>query len=135
MSVVVGYSPSAQGDAALAAAAREAKRGGDTLVVASHAYHDPEAGRAIADAESVGAAIDALGIAEPPQVEVRTGEDLDVGDFLLQVVHETDARLIVIGLRRKSRIGKLNLGASARRVVLESTCPVLAVKHADAIAA
>lgn len=135
MSVVVGFSPSAQGDAALAAAAREAKRGGDTLVVASHAYHDPDSGRAVADAEAVGTAIAALGITEPPQLEVRTGEDLDVGDFLLQVVQEIGARLLVIGLRRKSRIGKLNLGASARRVVLESPCPVLAVKHAEAIAA
>jgi nucleotide-binding universal stress UspA family protein len=135
MSVVVGYSPSAQGDAALAAAAREADRGGDVLVVASHAYHDADSGRTVAGRDQVLEALAASGVAPLPQTEVRTGEDLDVGDFLLQVIEDTEARLLVIGLRRKSRIGKLNLGASARRVVLESPCPVLAVKHADAVAA
>ncbi len=38
---------------------------------------------------------------------------------------------MVIGLRRKSPIGKLNLGASARRVVLGAPCPVLTVKDQD----
>ena len=44
---------------------------------------------------------------------------------------EIRAELVVIGLRRKSPIGKLNLGASARRVVLGAPCPVLAVKDED----
>ncbi|PWH05852.1 universal stress protein [Brachybacterium endophyticum] len=135
MSVVVGYSPSAQGDAALAAAAREALRGGDGLVVASHAYHDPETGRAVATADVVREALAATGLEQLPELRVVTGEELEVGEFLLQVVTDAAARMLVIGLRRKSRIGKLNLGASARRVVLESPCPVLAVKQADATAA
>lgn len=44
------------------------------------------------------------------------------------MVEEVAASLVVIGLRRKPPIGKLNLGASARRVVLGAPCPVLAVK-------
>ena len=45
MSVVVGYSPSPQGDAALDAAAAEARRRGTALVVAAHEYTDPDRGR------------------------------------------------------------------------------------------
>lgn len=138
MTVVVGYSPSAQGDAALRAAIREARRGKDDLVVASHAYHDAEIGRTVADDASVRAAIAGLNEGAGqycPPIEVRACAEEDVGEFLLHVAEETDARLLVIGLRRKSRIGKLNLGASARRVVLSSACPVLTVKEDVLVAA
>lgn len=137
MTVVVGYSPSAQGDAALRAAIREARRGKEGLVVASHAYHDAELGRTVADDAAVRGTIGQLdeGAAQDcPPIEVRACAEEDVGEFLLRVAEETSARLLVIGLRRKSRIGKLNLGASARRVVLSSPCPVLTVKE-EALAA
>jgi len=52
----------------------------------------------------------------------------DPADDLIVVAEETDAELIVIGLRRRSPIGKLILGSNAQRVLLDSSCPVLAVK-------
>ena len=50
---------------------------------------------------------------------------------ILSVARERRAELVVIGLRRRSPVGKLPMGSTAQRVLLEATCPVLAVKAAD----
>ncbi|MFC7374315.1 universal stress protein [Brachybacterium sp. GCM10030267] len=127
MTIVVGYSPSGQGRAALQAAIRHARRTKDDLVIASHQYNDPDSGPAAASEGEVRDALADAG-ADDLDVAVRSNSQQDIGEFLLTVVDEVSASLLVIGLRRKSPIGKLNLGASARRVVLGAPCPVLTVK-------
>ncbi|WP_394214730.1 universal stress protein [Brachybacterium vulturis] len=127
MTIVVGYSPSGQGRAALRAAMRYAARHAEGIAVASHQYHDPERGATAATEDEVRAELERAGV-QCGDVTIRTSAERDVGEFLLSVVDEVEASLIVIGLRRKPPIGKLNLGASARRVVLGAPCPVLAVK-------
>jgi nucleotide-binding universal stress UspA family protein len=47
---------------------------------------------------------------------------------LISVANETDAYLIVIGLRRRTPVGKLILGSNAQRILLDAPCAVLAVK-------
>jgi nucleotide-binding universal stress UspA family protein len=52
----------------------------------------------------------------------------DPSEDLIAVAEEVDADLIVIGLRRRTPVGKLILGSNAQAVLLDATCPVLAVK-------
>ena len=47
---------------------------------------------------------------------------------LIEVAEEIHAELIVIGLRRRTPVGKLILGSNAQRILLDASCPVLAVK-------
>lgn len=62
-------------------------------------------------------------------VDVRVlDERHDVAEDLIAVATETSAEVIVIGLRRRSPVGKLILGSNAQRILLDSPCPVLAVK-------
>lgn len=131
MTIVVGYSPSGQGRAALRAAVRYAARSAEGLAIASHQYHDPERGMTAASESEVRAEV-ALSDLDCGDITVHSSPERDIGEFLLSVVDEVHASLVVIGLRRKPPIGKLNLGASARRVVLGAPCPVLAVKDDSA---
>ena len=47
---------------------------------------------------------------------------------VVDVAEENNAELIVIGLRRRSPVGKLIMGSNAQRILLDAECPVLAVK-------
>lgn len=60
-------------------------------------------------------------------VEVLS-ERKDVADDLISVADQRNAQVIVIGLRRRSPVGKLILGSNAQRILLDAPCPVLAVK-------
>ena len=47
---------------------------------------------------------------------------------LVQCASDLEAELIVIGLRKRSTVGKLLLGSNAQEILLDAKCPVLAVK-------
>ncbi len=52
----------------------------------------------------------------------------DPAEDLISVAESEAADFIVIGLRRRSPVGKLILGSNAQRILLDASCPVLAVK-------
>ena len=119
--VVVGYVPKPEGDAALDRAIQEARlRGSDVLVVNSSRRREGEQARELVE---VRARLRDTGLA----FEVRevTG-GFDAAEDIVDAAHEGD--LIVIGVRRRTPLGKLILGSSAQRVLLDASCPVLTVK-------
>ena len=52
-------------------------------------------------------------------------------DAMLQVARQEAVDLIVIGMRRRSRVGKLVLGSNSQDILLNADCPVLAVKASE----
>ncbi|HKJ10994.1 MAG TPA: universal stress protein [Ornithinimicrobium sp.] len=132
MSIVVGYVPTPEGQAALHAAAAEAVLHGVSLtVVRTHSRgHElgPEEGKRFET--DLAAALDQAGERELTH-EVRAPViSADPSENLIAVAEEVHATCIVIGLRRRSKVGKLFLGSNAQRVLLDAPCPVLAVKAA-----
>jgi nucleotide-binding universal stress UspA family protein len=117
--IVVGYSASAEGRAALQRSLSEATLRGSELVVV-HTSPDPDA-----EIDELTNELQASGV--PHEVKFA-GDALDPADELLRAAEAADAEFIVIGLRRRSPVGKLLLGSNAQRVLLDAACPVLAVK-------
>ena len=60
-----------------------------------------------------------------PVLSVR---GLEAGEDLVQLADEHKADEIVIGVRRRSKVGKLVFGSTAQYVVLNASCPVVTVK-------
>jgi nucleotide-binding universal stress UspA family protein len=128
--IVVGYIPSAQGIAAFELARDEALLRGARLVVVNTGHHGNYADPAFAkpeDLEAIDAELTAAGIDH--QVQQPTA-GRDAADEILRIAAEQNATLIVIGIRYRSQVGKLLLGSTAQQVLLEASCPVLAVKGA-----
>lgn len=133
MTVVVGYVPTKEGQAALRRAAQECTLRKSKLVVVSSA----RGGRGQDEREmqqfeealtQIRAELDSAGIEHEERQFVRGNEP---AEDLIAVAEEIDADFIVIGLRRRTPVGKLLLGSNAQRILLEATCPVLAVKSED----
>ena len=53
---------------------------------------------------------------------------LQAGEDLVQFAKDTGIDEIIIGVRRRSKVGKLIFGSTAQYVILNATCPVLTVK-------
>ena len=83
-----------------------------------------------ADEEQLAALATELGGAGV-EVDVRRSMGADVGDQVLAVAADEAADLVVIGLRRRTPVGKLLMGSVAQRILLGAECAVLAVKPAS----
>lgn len=115
MSVMVAVPDSPEGVAALHAGVAEARRLDTDLLV-------------------VNLALRPLDISDLPSdvkiqvLERRGKDDRDPVDAVLDEIGLHGAERLVIGVRRRSPVGKALLGSVSQRLLLDSPVPVLAVK-------
>jgi nucleotide-binding universal stress UspA family protein len=131
--IVVGYVPKAEGRAALRRAVEEAQlRTSKLVIVNSHRggrdFDREDALETESQLEEVRDQLDETGVEHEIRQLVR---GMDPAEDLISVAEEVRADIVVIGLRRRTPVGKLILGSNAQRVLLDATCPVLAVKAAE----
>lgn len=128
MTVLVGFVPTREGRAAFDAGLAEAARRGEGVLVLNSPRGGAPVSVDVADEDTVRemtARAEQAGVA----IEIRQGaHDGEVADEVLRVARGTDVSVIVIGLRRRSPVGKLLMGSSAQRILLDADRPVLAVK-------
>jgi nucleotide-binding universal stress UspA family protein len=128
--IVVGFIDSPEGQAALEKAVEEAtlrsarliivhsEHGGQTLDIVTTTHYDARLAEVREDLAAKGL-----------DVEIRTlVRGHDAASDLLDIIDEVHADLAVIGLRRRSPVGKLVLGSNSQQILLDAKCPVLAVK-------
>lgn len=129
MNILVGFLKGPEGAAALDAAIAEARLRDAHLIVVHSLYGGgkdeqllPEYAEAL---EEIGRKLAEADIDHEIRELVRGNAP---GEDLLEFAAENDVDLIVIGIRRRSPVGKLLLGSNAQDVLLGANCPVLAVK-------
>jgi nucleotide-binding universal stress UspA family protein len=126
--IVVGYNSSPEGAAAVRTGVAEARLRGVPVVVV-YSDRTTRFGGQPEDRAAAASRIDELLAGTGVEHEVRnltSGKD-PVQD-VLDAADEVGADLIVIGIRRRSPVGKLVLGSHSQAILLEATAPVLAVK-------
>jgi nucleotide-binding universal stress UspA family protein len=133
MRIVTGFLRSPEGRAAMQRAIEEARlRDAELLVVhsARGGQHEQieEVRRYREEFERLEAQLAEVGVTYRFKEFVRGNAP---SEDLLQVAKDEDADLIVLGLRRRSPVGKLVMGSNAQDVLLNADCAVLAVKAAS----
>ena len=128
MTIVVGYIPTPEGLAAVDHAIAEARLTSSRLVVVNTGhygdYSHPNYASA-SDIDALDAQLAGLGIDH----EIRRPTDAaSAAEAILAVAGAEQASLVVIGVRRRSPVGKIFTGSTAQQVLLDADCAVLAVK-------
>ena len=129
VTIVVGWTPDEFGETALHRGVEEARLRDGRVVVVNATRGDALVDDRYADEDQLAALTAELGAAGV-EVDVRRSMGADVGDQVLAVAADVSADLVVIGLRRRSPVGKLLMGSVAQRILLGADCAVLAVKPA-----
>ena len=118
MTVMVAVPDSPEGIAALAAAVSEAELLGTDLIAVNLALRP----------------LDTSTVPSTLKVTVldRHGKsDRDPVDAVLADIEEHRVRRLVIGIKRRSPVGKALLGSVSQRLLLEAPVPILAVKLSE----
>ncbi len=128
MTILVAYVPRPEGEAALEKGIEIARRRDEHLVVVNAS---PGGGKAdpsavdVVDAEHVQKILKDSGLNAEFRQLVRGKDAVDEIEALVESMRVS---VLIIGLRKRSAVGKLIMGSVAQKLLLSVSCPVLAVK-------
>lgn len=130
MKILVGYDGSNSAKEALNLAKIHAKAFGASVSVVTSMEKGTEGQREeIAQAEK--------GLAWSKSVFEENGIDCDThllirglspGEDIVEYARENQVEEIIVGVKRRSKVGKLLMGSTAQFVILQAPCPVVSVK-------
>ena len=129
--IIIGFIPTPEGWAAIHCGIEEARIKGGRLVVVNASKGDAPIDLRRAGEQEIAAIrrdLEASGVEHDIVQPVRRKE---AAEEIIDAAEEHRADLIVIGIRRRSPVGKLIMGSTAQRVLIDANCPVLAVKGAS----
>jgi nucleotide-binding universal stress UspA family protein len=130
MKILVGYDGTNVAKEALNLAKSYAKVFGASVEVVSSMQKGTESERKVIEQAERGleyakSLFEKDGIACNTHLLIR---GLSAGEDLVQFANENQIDQIVVGVKRRSKVGKLLLGSTAQYVILQAECPVISVK-------
>lgn len=128
MTIVVAYAPRPEGLAALEKGIEIAKRRKECLVVVNASPGGAKEDKAmvpVTDAELLEKLLEDSGVDAEFKRFVRGKNAVEE---IKALVESLPASLLIIGLRKRSPVGKLIMGSVAQELLLSVSCPVLSVK-------
>jgi nucleotide-binding universal stress UspA family protein len=128
MTIVVGYVPTPEGEAAFHQAIQEARKAESKLVVINSSRGDALVDKRYAGETEIEGIDERLSKEGIEHIILQPVRGHDAANEVLEAAEAHHADLIVIGLRRRTPVGKLIMGSTSQRILLEADCPVLAVK-------
>ncbi len=131
MTILVAYAPRPEGRAALDKGIEIASRRNERLLVVNASPGGNKTDTSLADARDVHDVEKQL---ERSGVEGEFKQLVRGKDAVSEVVDLAESlhvSLVIIGLRKRSPVGKLILGSVSRDILLSVSCPVLAVKATE----
>lgn len=130
MKILLGYKEGRIGKDTMDIAAKHAKAfDGEVLIVTSLVGGDKtekdEIDKAEANFEGIKKFFDDAGVKNETHLLVR---GLETGEDIVKFAKEKNVDMIIIGVKNRSKVGKLIFGSTAQVVILEAPCPVLSIK-------
>ena len=130
MKILVGYDGTNVAKEALNLAKSYAKVFGASVEVVSSMQKGTESERKVIEQAERGleyakSLFEKDGIACNTHLLIR---GLSAGEDLVEFANENQIDQIVVGVKRRSKVGKLLLGSTAQYVILQAECPVISVK-------
>ena len=130
MKILVGYRGTNVGKDLMDIAVKHAKAfDGEIIVITSMVGGDKSETTALSKAETnlkqTKAYFDGFGVKSQTHLLVR---GFEAGEDIVKYAKEKNIDEIIIGVRSRSKVGKLIFGSTAQVVILDAPCPVLTVK-------
>lgn len=130
MKILVGYDSTNSSKEALNLAKSHAKIFGASVEVVTSMQKGSESERK--DIEQAERGLEyAKSLFEEEGIDCNTHlliRGLSAGEDLVEFANENQIDLIVVGVKRRSKVGKLLMGSTAQYVILQAECPVISVK-------
>lgn len=130
MKILVGYDGTNSAKEALNLAKSHAKVFGASVEVVTSMQKGTESERKIIEQAERGLEY-AKSLIEEDGIDCNTHlliRGLSAGEDLVEFANENRIDQIVVGVKRRSKVGKLLMGSTAQYVILQAECPVITVK-------
>lgn len=128
MTVLVAYAPRPEGQAALDKGLEIAKRRNEHLIVVNAGPGGTKEDLSVADAQDAERVQELLAKSDLNAEFKQFVRGKSAVSEIEALVDSQQVSVLVIGLRKRSAVGKLILGSVAQDILLSVSCPVLAVK-------